>query len=757
MTAPEVKLSPRLQEIMAHRHDHYDREEIGGRDPLYREAFAACPNDIKALQFAKGFAHFLAHKKILLCEYNILAGYPYRYTYETTMAINMPADFDPQFRPPSYVAPQQEAQDCIDFHHYAPGSPEYKQMKTFSKAIETWLFKHWESGHIIPGWERLLNLGFGGLIQEGRSYLATANEQQKQFIEAMLICDEAAAQYILRYAELARDRAEKTASTVYRQYLTRIAQACTHIAYGTPRTFFEAVQLLWLAHELLYAENYPASISFGRLDKYLYPFYQKDVAASILTYEQAADIVDALFIKFGASLHAYQNITIGGSVAGEGFLANDVTYLFLQASRKTLFDQPLLTLRYNHNMPEKMWDETIALLKTGIGLPAFFGDEVCTEAKLKMGHELADAREFGMIGCVEMACPGKEYAKTEVLRVNWGKILELMMHSGQCTCSDDKFELFHPHKLEEINTFQEFYDWYKAELLDTTAMAMDCINKLDEAVMWCYPTPYLSTLMEGCFAKGLDVTGGGTKYNNTGISACGQANAVDSLAAVKKLVFDDHKLTLTEFAAALRADFAGQEELLKAIGECPKYGNDCDEVDAYMADLVDAYGYLVDNTRNPRGGKFQLGLYSVEDHSKMGIHTGALPDGKRKGAALANAQSPVQGRDVIGPTAVINSLLKTDLTHATNGMVLDLKFSPSFFDNKRHEDALKALIKTYFDRGGMEIQFNVVSRDTLIDAQLHPEKHKDLVVRVSGFSAYFTSLIKETQDDIIARTEYQAV
>lgn len=757
MTAKEVIISPRIQTILDRRHDHYDRVEIGVRDRLYREIFAVCPDDIKALQFAKGFAHFLDHKKILICEYDLLGGYAYRYTYETTLPVNMPADFDPQFRPPSYIAPQREAQECIDFHKYKPGSTEYKKMMTFAKAVDTWLFKHWESGHIIPGFERLLHMGFGGLIEEGKHYLNNANPQQKQFIEAMMICDEAAARYILRYADMAQDLAKHSESPQYRADLTRIAEACTQIAYGQPRSFFEAVQLLWLAHEMIYAENYPASESLGRIDKYLYPFYKKDTQAGLLTYEQAGDIMDALWIKFGATLQAYQNVTLGGYDEDEGFMANEVTYLAMEASRKTLFDQPLISLRYNSNMPAKMWDESIALLKTGVGFPAFFGDNICIAAKVKMGFDEADARDYGIIGCVEMSSPGKEYAKTEVLRINWGKVLELMMHGGQCTCSNDRFALFHPHALEDIKTFQEFYDWYKAELLDFASMAIDCINMLDEALVWCYPTPYLSSLMEGCFAKGIDVTGGGTKYNNTALNAGGMANVVDSLAAIKKLVFDDKKLTLLEFAAALREDFAGHEELLQAINKCPKYGNDCDEVDGYMSDLIAAYSNLADHAQNPRGGKYQMGLYSVEDHSKMGIRTGALPDGKRQGATLSNAISPVQGKDVVGPTAVINSLLKTDLTCAANGMVLDLKFSPAFFDNKRHEDALKALIHAYFELGGMEIQFNVVSRDTLIDAQLHPQMHKDLVVRVSGFSAYFTSLIKELQDDIISRTEYKAV
>jgi formate C-acetyltransferase len=276
--------------------------------------------------------------------------------------------------------------------------------------------------------------------------------------------------------------------------------------------------------------------------------------------------------------------------------------------------------------------------------------------------------------------------------------------------------------------------------------------------MALYPTPFLSITMEGCYRKALDVTGGGTIYNNTGINICGMANAVDALAAIRKLVFEDKKLSLKSYAQARAANYEGWEDLRnEASRHCPKYGNDDDRVDALLADLVAEVARLVKTYQNPRGGKFQLGLYSVEDHAKMGVHTGASPDGRLAGTSLANAISPVQGKDILGPTAVINSLLKTDLSVAANGMVLDLKFNPRFLDKASHVDALKALIESYFQRGGMEIQFNVVDRQTLLDAQAHPEQHKNLVVRVSGFSAYFTTLMKPTQDEIIARTEYAAM
>ena len=760
MTAKPVSVSPRVQIILDHRHDHYDPKEINNRDPYYYQAFSECENDIKALQFAKGFANFLQHKKILIKNYDLLAGFAYRYTYHSTMAINMPSDFDPQFRPPSYMDPQKEIQDCIHALHLDPNGEDAKKLNIFTQAISVWLYKHWECGHIMPGYERLLQKGFGGLIEEGKSYLEKAKDaEQKQYLQAMILCDDAAGQYILRYAAMARDLAEHETDSVFKKDLSRIAAACEQIAYGVPRNFFEAIQLIWLAHEILYCENYPASESFGRLDKYLQPFYEADIASGLLTKEEAIDYIDALWIKFGITLHAYENVTIGGcNPDGTGYMDNDLTKFFMQANRKMRFDQPLLTLRYNDAMPEDVWDEAISLILTGTGFPAFFGEKACIANKMRIGIPEADAREFGLIGCVELAVPGKEYAKTEVLRINWGKIMELMLNGGQCTMGEDRFPLAEYKDLDSIQTFDEFFQWYQDELIHFTQLAVDCINLLDQALVLCYPTPYLSSLIEGCFAKGMDVTGGGALYNETGINACGMANVVDSLAAIKKLVFDEKKVSLSTFAKALRNNYEGYQDLHTAVTyHCPHYGNDDDSVDQYYQKLVSLYGDFVDRCKNPRGGRWQLGWYSVEDHAKMGIHTGALPDGKYAGQALANAASPVQGHDITGPTAAINSLLKFDQTTATNGIVLDLKFSPSYFDNKRHEQALKDMIRTYFDEGGVEIQFNVVDRSTLVNAQKDPAKYKDLVVRVSGFSAYFTSLIKETQDEIIARTEYSAI
>ncbi len=771
--------SKRVQYLIKHRHDDHDRTQIPTRRPHYLKSYQEHAEEDISLRIAHGFAAFLAEKKILIREHDILAGFAYRYTYKPSSPFNIPDDYDPLFRPPAGIDTVEEAELGIKANGFAEDSKEAEEMRTFSKCVSKWLYKHWESGHIIPAFEKLINTGYAASLLEIDEKMPTASTEQKAALQSMRICTEAAINYIERYARMADELCQSAKNPEYKAQLEKMSQALKNIAGGKASSFYEAVQLIWLSHEMLYAENFPASLSFGRLDQYLYPFYKQDLASGAMTHAEAVDIIDALWVKFGITLHGYQNVTIGGVDVNGNDMCNELTVMMLQACRKTLFDQPLLCLRYNKNMPDEVWTESVALLETGIGLPAFFIDDFCIPAKERMGHSKEDAANYGLVGCVEMSCPGKEYAKTEALRVNVAKILEIMLFDGKSNSTnaatiignasmramasteqsveDYTFPLFSATRLSDITSFDQLLCWYKEELTAHMHFSMESINRLDSALSQCYPTPFLSVLMEGCVKNGMDVTAGGAIYNNSGVNLCGLANVADSLQAIRELVYEQKRYTLEDFKMAMQANFEGYDAMEQDILDCAKYGNDIDSVDLLMADIVKAATDHVESFTNPRGGRWQMGLYSVEDHAKMGMHTGALPDGKRNGEAMASAFSPVQGKDVIGPTAALNSLLKTDLTGATNGMVIDIKFTPSFFDKESHIKALRMLIDAYAEQGGGEIQFNVVKRQTLIEAQRFPEKHKNLVVRVSGFSAVFTSLIEETQNEIIKRTEYEVI
>ncbi len=755
-----LRMNPRIAYLHEHRKDFFDRSHNVLHDKYFQKAYDEYPNEMKVIQNAMGTKYFLENKPLIMDEHDILAGCAYRFNYNTsTPWLNYPYDYDPYLRPVFQNDNYIEAKNAKEFHHLAPDSEDAGKLDRFSVSLDNWQCKHWETGHIIPSYQKVINEGFGSILETCNRSLEKQEGERREFVRGMKICCEAAIHYIYRYALKAEEIAETASTEERREQMLKIAAACKHIATEPASSFFEAVQLFWLTHELLYTETFPASISMGRFDVYMNPYLEKDLADGTLTEEDAEEIMDALWIKFSENLHAYQNITLGGLNQDGTYTANKMTYLTLQTSYKMRYDQPLLNIRYHTSMPKDLWEDCMLLIKTGMGMPAFHNDEAIFQCKRKMGLDEEDIYNYGTVGCVEpTAGDGKEYAKTECLRINWAKVLEMMLTDGKCYDSDDILKPFYPHKLENIKTYDEFYDWYKKELLKFTEVCMDSITLIDASIPYYYPTPLLSIIMRDCIENGMDVTGGGAKYNHTGINACGMANAVDSLAAIKDVVFDKHLVTLSEFADILQKNYVGYEEFRKYVSKkCPKYGNDDDAADLIMKDLLAEYNRLVESKTNARGGKWQLGLYSVEDHAKMGLRTGAMPNGKLQGEALANALSPVQGADTVGPTALINSVVKSDLSIATNNLVLDMKFTPAFLDSEKHVQVLKMLIDTYFAKGGLEIQFNVIDRATLIDAQLHPEKHEDLVVRVSGFSAYFTTLMKATQNEIIARTEYAAI
>lgn len=755
-----LKMSPKISYLHEHRKDFFDKSHNILHDKYFQMAYDEYSDEMKVIQNAMGTKYFLENKPLVMDEHEILAGCAYRFNYNTsTPWLSYPYDYDPRLRPVYQNDHYVEARNAKEFHHLAPDSEEAKNLDRLSVSLDHWQCRHWETGHVIPSYQKILKEGFGSVLEACNQSLEKHEGERREFVRAMKICCEAAIYYINRYAQKAEEIAKTASTKENKKQMLKIAAACKNVATKPASNFFEAVQLFWLTHELLYTETFPASISMGRFDVYMNPYLEKDLAIGTLTEDEAEEIMDALWIKFSANLHAYQNITLGGLNQDGTYTANKMTYLTLQTSYKMRYDQPLLNIRWHKSMPNELWEDCMLLVKTGMGMPAFHNDEEIFKGRRKMGLEEEDVYNYGTVGCVEpTASDGKEFAKTECIRINWAMILEMMLTDGKLYNSDDVLKPYYPHKLEDIKTYEEFYHWYKMELLKFTEVCMDCMNLFDAALPYSYPTPLLSIIMRDCIENGMDVTGGGAKYNHTGINATGMAHVVDSLAAIKELVFEKHAVTLPEFAEILKKNYVGYEEFRKYIlKKCPKYGNDDDRADLIMKDLLAEYNKLVESKTNPRGGKWQLGLYSVEDHARMGLRTGALPNGKLQGEALANALSPVQGADTVGPTALINSVVKSDLSIATNNMVLDVKFTPAFLDSEKHVQALKMLITTYFAKGGMEIQFNVIDRATLLDAQMHPEKHEDLVVRVSGFSAYFTTLMKTTQDEIIARTEYEMI
>ena len=724
----ENQLSDRTETLKRRMQNTHSERMASQRKDAFQRVFNGNWSDPQVLRMAKGLAEFLREKDILMWEDDLLAGYEQYYDYSV----------------PSQPGKNSRAKDASESHI----------SKQVSRGQRIGLFGGGLGGHVIAGYPRILETGFGALAEAAREKLEEGKPEARDFALASLIMCEAATDYALRYAKRAQELARETAVEEYRRQLDRIANTCQWVSVNPARSFFEAVQLLWLTHEIVTCEQSSGSLSLGRLDQYLFPYYARDIAAGTLTRQEASEFIQALWIKFAGMKRGFQHVALGGCGSDGEYAANDLSYLCLQATKKLRMDQPLLSVRWHPSIPETFWNEIQDLIRLGMGFPALFNDEVAIAAKRRLGIAQEDAENYGIVGCVELSVPGKEFSHTEELRVNWAKVLELILNDGVCSVTGEDMGLNEKRSLEGIRSFEEFYEWYKEELRHFVDLGIRGRNVADRNFPDHRPYPFLSSTMEGCLEKGRDVTAGSTVYNLSTVNGCGMANAANSLVAIKKLVYQEERVSLSELAEALQSPEVLHEAL---VTKCPKFGNDDDETDDLMRDLVEVVCSEVESHRNPRGGRFQTGLYTVEAHSQMGELTGALPDGRKRCTALANGFSPSQGTDLSGPTAVVKSLTKLNHRLLGNGMVLDLKFHPAFFEDGEKCQAFRHLVETYFRLGGMEIQFNVINRETLLQAQKSPEEYRDLIVRVSGFSAYFADLAKATQDEIIARTEHFAV
>ncbi len=761
---PPMAVSSRIALLKERFGDDLTFEDFGLRSKVYQKVAEEHPGVSAGRRIALSFAQFLREKDVSIREYDLLAGKLRFYGYSESIPVRAVStgagimhkkdvDLHPMFLNAELFDASEEIAHCK-----ASSGLEGQDgalLDEFYTALQSGSYNRWASGHVIAGYEKAVRRGIGGLIREGEEALRTVDEAHRDCVEAMLITDRAAREYILRYRDAALKALEKTENPEYKKSLERIADACGNICENPPQSFFEAVQLLMLLHDLIICESVSGSISLGRVDYILYPYYKKDFEEGKITFEEASDYIDALWLKFGQLMEGFQNVTLGGCHPDGSFAGNEVTVMGLRASRKTMLDQPLISYRCHPDMPDLFWDEVQDLVQTGLGFPAMFNDEIVFRAKEAAGVKPEDCWNYGIVGCVEPAIGGSEYSRTEELRVSWAKPLELMLTGGVCACTGEKLPLKTRRELGEISSFEEFYQWYREELAYASRLGMKACNLLDATYGTAWPIPFLSSTMAECYQKGEDATRGGTAYCFSTLNACGMADAVDSLCAIREVVFEKHLLTLPQLADLLKADFEGNEPLRLLLSNLPeRFGNGKERADRMMKELCAFFVSLGQETENPFGNHFQAGLYTVSSHAGMGAKTGALPTGRHKGVSLANALSPCQGADRLGPTAVIRSVTGVDHSVCGNGMVLDLKFNPGFFKKPSHRQGVRSLIETYFDKGGMEVQFNVVSRETLLAAKADPQKYRNLIVRVSGFSAYFFHLDPVLQDEIIARTEY---
>ncbi|MBQ9113747.1 MAG: glycyl radical protein [Clostridia bacterium] len=676
-------------------------------------------------------------------------------------------------------------------------------------------------GHVNVNYEKVLKQGYRGIMAEALSALQKLDVsdpeyvQRSNFLRAVIESCEAAVEYARRYAKLAKEMASKERNAERKAELEKIAKNCMHVPEFGARDFHEACQSFWFVQLLLQVESSGHSISPGRFDQYMYPFYKKDIDEGKLTLEQAQELIDCIWVKLNdinkvrdagsadgfAGYGMFQNLIVGGQDIHGMDATNDLSYMCLEAAMHVPLPQPSISIRVWNGTPQPLMIKAAALTRLGTGLPAYYNDEVIIPSIMARGLTLEDARDYCIIGCVEPQKGAKTDGWHDAAFFNMCRPMELVFSNGV-----DKGVQIGPETgdVTQMQTFEEFFNAYKTQQNYFIKLLVNANNAIDVAHATRCPLPFQSCMVDDCIGRGKSLQEGGAIYNFTGPQGFGIANNTDGLLAVKQLVFEQKTVTMSELKEAIQANFgygvtgsaaeritnevacslaeegvevtegviraiyqevttasgipadkkARYREIKRLIDEtCPKYGNDIYEADMFAREVGNSYTKEVEKYKNPRGGIFQAGLYPVSANVPLGAQTGATPDGRLAFTPIADGIGPASGRDVKGPTATANSVARLEQGVASNGTLLNQKFHPSALAGMSGLTKFAALIRSYFDQKGMHMQFNVVTRETLLDAQKNPEKYKTLVVRVAGYSALFTTLSRSLQDDIINRTE----
>ena len=831
----DIPKSPRIQKLVDALYEHMPVIE-SARAKLITESYKETEGEPIITRRAKAFAHILHNIPIIIRDNELIVGsstiaprgcqtFP-EFSYEwleaelDTVATRIADPFeiaeetkaelkeaDKYWKgkttselATSYMAP--EAIKAIEHNIFTPGNYFYNGV-----------------GHVTVKYWEVLETGFEGIMEKARKELDGCSvgdgnyARKSHFLEAVILSCKAVIDYAGRYAKLAQEMAAQTSDPVRKQELFVIAENCSRVPAKGAQNFYEACQSFWFVQQLLQMESSGHSISPGRFDQYMYPYYKKDMEAGTITREFAQELMDCIWVKLNdlnkcrdaasaegfAGYSLFQNLIAGGQNKEGEDVTNDLSVMCIQASMHVHLPAPSLSVRVWNGSPHEFLIKAAELTRTGIGLPAYYNDEVIIPALQNRGLSLEDAREYNIIGCVEPQKAGKTEGWHDAAFFNMCRPLELVFSNGM-----DKGEMvgIPTGDVTQMKTFDEFFDAYKKQMEYCISLLVNADNAIDVAHAERCPLPFLSCMIDDCLKEGKSVQEGGAVYNFTGPQGFGIANMADGLFAIRKLVYEDKKVSMKELKEALawnydkgldaqsagdmtemimkamqkagrNVDASTAEGLLKTfmgmkpgeqktqrfkeihdmIDEVPKFGNDIPEVDYFAREVAYTYSKPLQKYNNPRGGKFQAGLYPVSTNVPLGGQTGATPDGRYAHTPVADGVSPSAGKDVKGPTAAATSVSRLDHFIVSNGTLFNQKFHPSALSGREGLEKFVALIRGYFDQKGMHMQFNVVDRQTLLDAQEHPEKYKHLVVRVAGYSALFTTLSRSLQDDIIRRTE----
>lgn len=831
----DIPKSSRITRLVDHLYEKMPVIE-SARAKLITESYQATEGKPMITRRAEAFAHILRHIPIIIRDEELIVGsstiaprgcqtYPeFSYQWledELDTVETRSAD-------PFYIA-EETKQELREVHKYWKGKTTSELATSYMapeaiKAIEHNIFTPGNYfyngvGHVTVKYEEVLAIGYEGIMAKAQAELDRCQvgdgdyARRSHFLNAVILSCQAVMEYAQRYAALAEKMAAECSDPVRRNELEVIALNCSRVPAKGAGSFYEACQSFWFVQQLIQLESSGHSISPGRFDQYMYPYYKKDLENGNITREFAQELMDCIWVKLNdlnkcrdaasaegfAGYSLFQNLIAGGQNKDGEDVTNDLSIMCIQASMHVHLPQPSLSVRVWNGSPHEFLIKAAELTRTGIGLPAYYNDEVIIPALQNRGLSLEDAREYNIIGCVEPQKAGKTDGWHDAAFFNMCRPLELVFSNGM-----DKGEQvgIATGDVTEMTTFEEFYDAYKKQMDYFISLLVNADNAIDVAHAERCPLPFLSCMVDDCIKRGISVQEGGAVYNFTGPQGFGIANMADSLYAVRQLVYRDKKVSMEEYKEALLWNYGKEidsetaadmtasilkemerqgraidesavksvletvmtmkpsedqkarfEEIHHMIDEVPKFGNDIPEVDYFARDVAYTYTRPLQNYKNPRGGQFQAGLYPVSANVPLGGQTGATPDGRYAHTPVADGVSPSAGKDVNGPTAAANSVARLDHFIVSNGTLFNQKFHPSALAGREGLEKFTALIRSYFDQKGMHMQFNVVDRDTLLDAQKNPEKYKHLVVRVAGYSALFTTLSRSLQDDIIRRTE----
>ena len=637
--------------------------------------------------------------------------------------------------------------------------------------------------HLAINHARMLREGLRGYEERARSAKAALDltdpdsVDKYAFYKAVLVVIDAVRRFSLRYSALAVDLASRESDPARRAELERMGAICAKVPYEPASSFREAMQAVWFSQVLLQIESNGHSLSFGRFDQYLYPYYKADLDGGRISEDEALELLCNLWIKTltvqkirsqahtlsSAGSPMYQNVTIGGQTTDGRDAVNELSFLVLRSVAQTRLTQPNLTVRYHANIDRRFLDECVEVMRLGFGMPALNNDEVIIPSFISWGVSEEDAYDYSAIGCVECAVPGKwGYRCTGMSYLNFPRLLLCTMNGGVDLTSGERFTKDYGH-FTEMESYEELAEAWDKTIREMCRYSVIVENAIDKASERDVPDVLCSALTDDCIARGKTIKEGGAVYDFISGLQVGIANMADSLAAIKKLVFEEEKIGRQQLWDALLDDFQspeGQRVQRLLIDEAPKYGNDIDYVDDLAVESYEPYIEEVAKYpstrfgRGPIGGIRYAGTSSISANVGQGMGTMATPDGRHAREPLAEGCSPAHNCDKQGPTAVFKSVSKLPTEKITGGVLLNQKLTPTMLSREENRQKLELMLQTFFNRlHGYHVQYNVVSRDTLIDAQRHPEAHKDLIVRVAGYSAFFNVLSCATQDDIIGRTE----